>query len=182
MSRPALQPHCKDARVFWERTFARDATNAWTHRRKVAALDIGSRRIGIALSDDAQEIALPFGVLHVRPRGAALALADTDRTLARTLCAENIAGWIVGWPLDLLGRASASTRRTLHVLEQLQQLLGVPLAPILLHDERFSTTLARADLLDQPPGAAIGLDALAAARILQEYLYMSCRFSTHHHY
>ncbi|PJF18630.1 hypothetical protein PSACC_01555 [Paramicrosporidium saccamoebae] len=167
----------RDPRKFWEATYSRDGLNQIVHRRKIAGLDLSPRRIGIAVSDDIQEFALPIGVFHVRRKGIHLELQQPNKPLIQKMRCEanSIAGWVVGWPLTLAGEESYRTEETLTIIEQCQILLGIQFENILLHDERYSTILARSDSLDQPKGHQVGLDALAASRILQEYLDLSSR-------
>ncbi len=173
------------ARTFWGATFARNGENVWMHRRKVVGLDVSPLRIGVAISDDGQQFAMPLGTLHIAHAGGKVILAAHQRAGGEALLrrlhkeAPAIAGWVVGWPLTLKGRESRATSTILGLVEKIQPLMGLKFDSVLLHDERYTTMLARADMLERPDGQAeaLGVDALAAARILQEYLDIAERFS-----
>jgi RNase H-fold protein (predicted Holliday junction resolvase) len=165
----------QNSRHFWERTITQTTLN----RGRIVGLDMSPSRIGVAVSDDRQEFALPLGTLHVAHQGGNLNVTNKQGiSVVKRLKQDgrSIAGWIVGWPLNLHGQLSHRTKATVSMIDQLQKLLEITFDNILLHDERYSTALARADALDRPDAATIGLDSLAAARILQEYLDLSCRF------
>lgn len=139
---------------------------------KIASLDLSPSRVGVAISDGDRHFALPLGVFRVAMRDGKASLLRPSPLLLEKLQMEekNIAGWVVGWPLLLNGGSGNRTTETLRMASSLEGLLGIKYKNVLLHDERYSTVLARADALERPDGMTVGLDALAAARILQEYL------------
>lgn len=162
----------RKAKEFWE------LTTKLTMTYKLASLDLSPRRVGIAISDASREFAVPRGVLNIhRKDGITLDTTREGHYLIKQLRREvqNVTGWVIGWPLDLSGKEGYRTMETFVLIEQLQVLLGTTFGNVLLHDERFTTVLARADLLEYPQASHIGIDALAAARILQEYLDLSNR-------
>lgn len=122
---------------------------------KVLALDYGSARTGIAVSDPTGTLARPLGV--VEGASTESGLAEVAR-LAREQEVERI---VVGLPLTLRGTRGEQAVETERFVEALRGVVGVPVE---LYDERFTT-----DLAQQTAGAAPE-DALAAAHLLSTYL------------
>ena len=116
---------------------------------KVLALDYGSARTGIAVSDPTGTLARPVGVAEKvgTPGGMASLLA--------TISAEQPELVVVGLPLTLRGEEGEQARETLAFVAQLREALEVPVET---YDERFTSSLAGGD------------DARAAAYILSSYL------------
>ena len=122
---------------------------------KVLALDYGSARTGVAVSDPTGTLARPLGV--VQRAATENGLAELAR-LAREEQAERI---VVGLPLTLRGQRGGQTAETERFVEALRGAVDVPVE---LFDERFTT-----DLAQQTAGSAPE-DALAAAHLLSGYL------------
>ncbi len=107
---------------------------------RVVALDLGSKRIGVAASD-------PGGVL-ASPRTTVARSGDRQRDHRRLaeLVAEEEAGVVVvGLPTSLDGREGPAARLVLDELDDLAAVLGVP---VVTHDERFTTVTAHQQLRD----------------------------------
>ena len=116
---------------------------------KVLALDYGSARTGIAVSDPTGTLARPVGVAGaVRTPAGFAALLDAIRAQAP----ERV---VVGLPLTLRGARGEQARETLRFVERLRGELAVPVET---YDERFTSALAGGD------------DAKAAAYLLSSYL------------
>jgi putative Holliday junction resolvase len=122
---------------------------------KVMALDFGSARTGVAVSDPTGLIARPLCVVE---RAASEAGLTRLAELAREQEAEQV---IVGLPLTLRGERGDQARETERFADQLRARVDVP---VLLFDERFTT-----DLAQQTPSST-SLDARAAAHLLSGYL------------
>ncbi len=125
---------------------------------KVMALDYGSARTGVAVSDPTGTIARPLGV--VERAATEPGLAELAR-LVREQEAEQV---VVGLPLTLRGGRGEQAAATERFAESLRAVLDVP---VVLFDERFTT-----DLAQQTPSAAPE-DARAAAHLLSGYLTWS---------
>lgn len=131
---------------------------------RLMGLDLGQRRIGVALSD-------PYGML-ASPLGA-IELGDPDggQEEVRALVLEHDVGRvIVGLPLLLDGNEGEEAQRVLAWVEQLRPLLQVPVE---LWDERLSSAAAERALLEsgmRRERRRQHRDAIAAALILQNYL------------
>jgi putative Holliday junction resolvase len=129
---------------------------------RVLALDVGERRIGVAVSDPTGMLATPHGV--IRRRSKAEDFAAVARMVAE-LGAEKV---VVGLPLSLNGDVGPQARRVMRYAQALARALSVPVE---LYDERYSTVTA--DELLAEGGRKrrrTPIDAAAAAVILQEYL------------
>lgn len=122
---------------------------------KVLALDYGSARTGVAVSDPTGTLARPLGI--VERAATEDGLAELER-LTREQEVERI---VVGLPLTLRGERGEQAAETERFVEALRGAVGVPVE---LYDERFTT-----DLAQQTAGSAPE-DALAAAHLLTTYL------------
>ena len=122
---------------------------------KVLALDYGSARTGVAVSDPTGTVARPLGV--VERAGSEAGLSELGR-LVREEEAERI---VVGLPLTLRGERGEQAAETERFVETRREAVDVPVE---LYDERFTTDLAL-----QTQGTA-PVDALAAAHLLSTYL------------
>jgi putative pre-16S rRNA nuclease len=137
---------------------------------RVAALDIGERRIGVAISDATCTLARPVGVLQTSGLdGDALDRAASE--VAR-LAAEDdgLATLVVGLPRHLDGSPSKMTPRVEAFAARLRSRTDLP---VVLQDERLTSREAESRLaLREKDWRARKqrLDAAAAAIILQEYL------------
>jgi putative holliday junction resolvase len=122
---------------------------------KVMALDYGSARTGVAVSDPTGTLARPLGVVERAAGESGLA------ELARLVREEGVERIVVGLPLTLRGTRGEQAAETERFVESLRGVLDVPVE---LFDERFTT-----DLAQQTAGAA-SEDALAAAYLLSGWL------------
>jgi len=122
---------------------------------KVLALDYGSARTGVAVSDPTGTLARPLCTVQGAVTEPGLArLGD----LVREHEAERI---VVGLPLTLRGEQGAQAEETMRFVDLLRATVDVPVETF---DERFTTTLA---------GPGEGDDARAAAHLLSDYLEWS---------
>ena len=125
---------------------------------RVLALDFGSARCGVAVSDPTGTLATPLDpVLR----------ADTRRGLDRlaTIVRETgAARVVVGLPIGLSGADTAQTAETRAFAERLEARLGG--VPVELYDERFTTLIAARG----GAGARSSEDSLAAAVLLDDWL------------
>ncbi len=131
---------------------------------RMLGLDIGDRRIGVALSDPTGMLA---GALTVIQRKGGKADFQTILDLAAEHKVERI---IVGLPRLMDGRLGAQAEKTLAFVEELSRLSPVPVETF---DERLSTSVAE-QLLKEAGKKRREIkakhDAAAAALILQWYL------------
>jgi putative Holliday junction resolvase len=129
---------------------------------RVLGLDLGERRIGVALSDPLGWLASPLTVLSCESREAELAAIEE---LTRKHQVERV---VVGYPRSLSGTVGPQAQRVDKYVERLRTRLPVP---VVLWDERLSTV--QAERLIRETGKRVQrkrIDAAAAAVILQSYL------------
>jgi len=132
--------------------------------RRVLALDVGDRRIGVAVSDELGVTAQ--GVTTIHRRSWAVDLAEIAR-LVETWRAESI---VVGLPLTLEGDVGC---RAVIVQTFMRRLAKRVAVPILSWDERFSTVTAERVLIEADLSRARRrkvIDKTAAVVILQHFL------------
>jgi putative Holliday junction resolvase len=130
------------------------------------ALDLGARRIGVAVSDSDERVATPVTVL-ARPRDQ----ARLHREIGELIAEWEIEQVVVGLPIDLAGEIGPAATAVLAECEELAAALSVP---VTTHDERLTTRIAdrslrqRGDLDGRDRRKVI--DMVAASVILQDWL------------
>ncbi|HLF07722.1 MAG TPA: Holliday junction resolvase RuvX [Dehalococcoidia bacterium] len=131
---------------------------------RLLGLDVGERRLGVAVSDPDGVLASPVAV--VERRGTLLDF----RAIADLAEAHEVARIIVGLPISLNGSIGPQAQRVLAFIEELRPLTPVPIET---WDERY-TSVAAEDLLRQaglsPAKRRQRIDSAAAAVLLQDYL------------
>ncbi|HSX04071.1 MAG TPA: Holliday junction resolvase RuvX [Rhabdochlamydiaceae bacterium] len=134
-------------------------------KNRVAGIDFGLQRIGLALSDERHIFASPFKMVQTAKN-----LKDTAALLANELSAYPLQCLVIGLPLHLNGKESEMSLKTRELADLLKALLNIE---IILWDERLSSlqverTLKEAQISRKNRKAL--LDKTAAAAILQNYL------------
>jgi putative holliday junction resolvase len=128
---------------------------------RVLALDPGSTRIGVAISDPLQIVATPLTVLPVEELDTALReLVDTYRPVTV----------VVGHPVGLSGREGPAADAARAFADHVRELTGLPVELI---DERFTTVTAEAAMVEggvRRRDRRQKVDKVAAAVILRQYL------------
>jgi putative Holliday junction resolvase len=122
---------------------------------KVLALDYGSARTGVAVSDPTGTLARPLEVVENASAPAGL------KHLAELAEREGVEQIVVGLPVTLRGERGAQSEETEAFVSALRAVTAVPIESF---DERFTTKLAEAQPSEAPP------DAVAAAHLLSNYL------------
>jgi putative Holliday junction resolvase len=134
--------------------------------RRALALDVGSKTVGVAMTDEARIAAHPLTVLsRVGNRGDAAAIG-------RLVAEHGVRDVVVGMPFELSGRRGHRARRVQEFIAALRAVLP---ETVQLHeqDERFTTAEAERALIaaDVPRAQRRGvIDRHAAALILQAWL------------
>ncbi len=130
-------------------------------KARLIGVDLGTKTIGLAISDVERRLASPLKTLA---RGAFQTDADT---LISIFAEFEIAGMILGLPLDLEGRDGPRTQSTRAFARNLSMRADLPIA---YWDERFSTAAVTRSLIandvSRTRRAAV-VDKMAAAYILQ---------------
>lgn len=129
---------------------------------KIVAVDYGSARTGVAVSDPTGTLARPIGVIERAGTQAGL------ERLVELIASEGAERVVVGMPLTLRGEVGEQARETERFVDQLRQAVDVPVEGF---DERFTTDLAEQD----PGNRNLPPDARAAAHLLTSYLAWSSR-------
>jgi putative Holliday junction resolvase len=133
--------------------------------RRSIGLDLGERRIGVALCDSAGRLATPYEVLArsgSRPRD--------HGEIARLVQEAGAVRVVVGLPRSLDGSLGPAARTVLEEIEQLRRVLDVPVET---WDERLSTVTAERSLRSAGVGGRrrrAVVDQVAATVILQSWL------------
>ena len=121
---------------------------------RTLGIDFGSKRIGIALSDEGGDFALPYGVVE-----------NNEHLIReiRELCViNNVGEVVVGDSKDFKGEDNTIMEEITPFVEKLREVLGVPVE---LHPEFMTSSQA-----ERLQGKNDMLDASAAALILSSYL------------
>jgi putative Holliday junction resolvase len=138
------------------------ATLYWLVR--VMALDVGSVRIGVAVSDETQTLATGLLALRsVGPRQDAARIAELARQ-------HGVAEVVVGLPLRLDGSLGSQGEKVMAFVERLRRSLRVP---VVTRDERLTSVAADERLAEagvRRKDRKARIDQVAAAVILQEHL------------
>jgi len=126
---------------------------------RVLALDYGSARCGCALSDPTGAIVTPIEpIFRPATRRGLLSL----EALIRERDVERV---VVGLPLSLSGQDTRQTTEARAFARRLADRLGAGI-PVEMHDERFTTLMARRSA----DGGSAGEDSRAAAHLLEGWL------------
>jgi putative Holliday junction resolvase len=140
-------------------------TASFPERGRVLGIDLGTRRIGIALSDGDRTVATPYEL--VERSGD---VTRDHRRIAALAEEAGAVGLVVGLPLSLDGSIGPAARRALDEVARLGRTTGLPVAT---YDERLTTVTADRSLQAmQVKGAARRkvVDKIAAAVLLQAWL------------
>jgi putative Holliday junction resolvase len=131
---------------------------------RIMALDVGTKRIGVALSDE----------LFITAQGReTIACRDTKRDLdeiAAIIAANGVCEVVVGLPLNMNGTNSRQTEEVLLFVEELTKAVSVPVKK---WDERLTSVQAERAMLEADMSRAKRRrlsDKVAAQLILQAYL------------
>ncbi len=132
---------------------------------RLLGIDLGSKRIGVSVSDRSGTIASPLTVIT---RGKSQRV-DHDE-IARLVREEEAEGVVVGLPLNMDGSEGPAAVAARQEVERMTTVVGVP---VFLHDERRSTVQADQSMSQRNMNAVdrrAVVDKVAAAFILQSWL------------
>jgi len=138
---------------------------------RALGVDLGERRIGLALSDPSRTVASPFQVL----RRSGDAAADR-RAIVEVAREEGANVIVVGLPLSLSGRAGPAAQAALVEVEAIRAIAGD--IELVVHDERLTTVTAERALNEarmRREARRRIVDKVAAAVMLQSWLERSDR-------
>lgn len=122
-------------------------------------LDVGEKRIGVAVGDSTVRIAVPFETIEVD--------GDEIQSIAELIIKENDDILVVGYPRNQAGESTAQTKFVEYFATKL-----VNIAPkIVFQDESLTSVIAEQQLVSyKHPYSKADIDAQAAAIILQDYI------------
>ena len=123
---------------------------------RILGIDLGERRIGIAISTPEGGLSVPLRILDARSDEAdAKAIADIAK-------AEDVDRLVIGHPISMDGEVGSQARRVETFARRLEEISGLPVE---LCDERLSSAQAQRTVERGKP-----VDDVAASIILQTYL------------
>ena len=128
---------------------------------RVLGLDYGTKRVGVALSDDTRMIASPYGVI---------AAAASFEMISQIVAEQDVELVVVGLPVGLGGNETLSTSGARGFAEELSKRLPVTVE---MADERFTSKMAEDVLIEAGMTRARRRqirDKMAATVMLQSYL------------
>ena len=129
--------------------------------RAIAGLDLGTKTIGVAVSDSFRSVATPLETIRRKK------FTQDAETLMRILADRQIAGLVLGLPLNMDGSEGPRAQSTRAFARNLDRLTDIPIA---FWDERLSTVAAERALLEADATRkrrAEVIDHVAAGYILQ---------------
>lgn len=134
-------------------------------------LDLGDKRIGVAISDPGEIMAVPVKPIELKAAaGSKAATNEIIRAVAKVVMEQRAEKIVVGLPISMSGNVSEQTKKVKRVCEQMSKALPIP---VVTWDERLSTSEADRALAEAGITSKMRrnkLDSSAAAIILQGYL------------
>jgi putative Holliday junction resolvase len=128
--------------------------------KKLLALDIGSRRIGVAIADSDTKMAQPLVTLDVTP--------GIMRGLSKLIAENNTDCLVCGLPRGIEGQDTEQTRYTLDFIDRLKENVKIP---VYTQDEAVTSYKAEQELISRgKPYQKSDIDKLAAVYILEDFL------------
>ncbi|WP_247119970.1 Holliday junction resolvase RuvX [Kordiimonas marina] len=143
----------------------RELKAALPRGKRLLGLDIGSKTIGLALSDTTLTIATPMETIK-RTK-----FKNDVARLKEIVEAQGVGGFVLGWPVNMDGTEGPRCQSTLSFSENLAGVIDLPQA---LWDERLSTAAVERTLIEADRSRARRkelVDKMAAAYILQGALH-----------
>ena len=127
--------------------------------KSILCLDVGEKRIGVAIADTAVRIAIPFLTIDVD--------GNEKKSIADLINRESTDILVIGYPRNQSGEATAQTQYVKDFADKIADI-----APkIVFQDESLTSVIAEQRLISyKKPYAKGDIDAQAATIILQDYL------------
>lgn len=120
---------------------------------RILGIDYGTKRIGLAVSDELEILAREFGILSPK---------EFFQKIKEIIETNEIGQVVIGLPLNMDGKDSEKTLEAREFADKIKKTLNIP---VILKDERLSSKFA-----EKLPGGKTNTDSLAAQIILQNYL------------
>ena len=131
---------------------------------RILGLDVGSKTIGMAVSDELELVANTLATLQRK------GMAQDLRNLAAVIAEQEVGAIVVGLPKNMNGSLGPSAQMVLELVEELKRTVA---QPVVTWDERLSTVAAEKVLLEADMSRKKRkkvIDQVAAVLILQGYL------------
>ena len=128
------------------------------------ALDVGERRVGVAMSDLSQTLASPYTTLQAHPQ------AVLFQKIQQLIIKEEVVELVIGLPISLNGQEGPQAQRIRQFIAAIATCVSVPLHTC---DERYTTAEAQRVMIEaglRPEQRKAKIDEVAASIILQDYL------------
>jgi putative Holliday junction resolvase len=127
-------------------------------KKTIICLDVGEKRIGVALADTGVRIAIPYDTILVD--------GSEIKSIAELYIKESAGKIVVGYPRNQQGEATDQTSYVENFASQLSEF-----ATVVFQDESLTSVQAEQRLASRKGGYSKGdIDAEAAAIILQDYI------------
>lgn len=128
-------------------------------RGTLLALDVGQRRIGVAIART---------TILASPLTTVQNTATVIEEIQQIITENDVATVVVGWPRGLNGQDTGQTRQVEQFVAKLRTAVGLP---IVMQDEALTSVKAEAELESRHKPYERGqVDSLAATYILEDYL------------
>lgn len=128
-------------------------------KKVLVGLDVGEKRVGVAVADTAVCIAVPFSTIEVD--------GNEIKAIAEIVIKERADTIVIGYPRNQQGETTIQTQYVELFAERLKDLA----VPIVFQDESLTSVLAEQQLIaHKRPYTKADIDAQAAALILQDYV------------
>jgi len=125
----------------------------------IVCLDVGEKRIGVAVADTSVRIAVPFDTVLVD--------GNEIESIAKIVVNERAETIVVGYPRNQSGEATAQTQYVEEFASKLKDIAS----KIVFQDESLTSVMAEEQLaIHKRPYNKGDIDAQAAAIILQDYI------------
>ncbi len=134
---------------------------------RLLALDLGAKRVGVAVSDELRITANPLPAIDRR------SWKDLLSQVADIIEAFDACGLVIGLPLSLEGSEGSAARDARAIAEKFQRSLSIP---VYLQDERLTTLTATAQLREagrSPREIKRQIDSESAAVILGDFIALT---------
>ncbi|KAJ1698315.1 hypothetical protein LUZ63_006827 [Rhynchospora breviuscula] len=151
--------------VLFQQVLKRGATK----QGRLLGLDVGSKYVGLAVSDDHCKIASPFSVLERTKKNIDIMAKDFQMLVAEF----SLAGFVVGYPFNIQGQSKVDTVQVKLFIEDLRKTSVLDGVSYTYWDENYTSRCVETLLepLDiNPVDAKTIMDKFAAVGILQGYL------------
>lgn len=127
--------------------------------KTLISLDVGEKRIGVAVADLAVRIAVPFQTIEVD--------GNEVQAIAEIVIQEDADTIVIGYPRNQMGESTTQTSYVENFAAQLEEI-----APTIVFQDESLTSVMAEDRLKahKKPYTKADIDAQAAAIILQDYL------------